>query len=51
MKKKITETTLETLCSQVVHHDNKALNIGHMTRYVSLLNENSAAARIISKEL
>lgn len=35
---------------QLDAHNNKASNIGHLTRFLTLLNENSAAARILSKE-
>ena len=40
----------DLLADQLSFSQNKALNIGHLTKFLTLFNENSAAARILSKE-
>jgi len=43
-------TKFEALKEQLTPVKNKALNIGHLTKFLTLFNDNSAAARILSKE-
>mgnify|MGYP006893270918 CR=1 FL=1 len=44
------KATFSSIADQLAPAKNRALNIGHLTRFLTLFNENSAAARILSKE-
>ena len=44
------DSYFNTLAEQLAFAQKKALNIGHITRFLNMYNDNSAAARILTKE-
>ena len=51
LEHQLKDIDFDKLTNQCNNEKKKVLNIGHLTRLLTLSTENSAAARILSKEL